>query len=154
MLDGLQTKFLERLGVSESDALLYFNLAPLSSRRDMAMLGLIHRTLLGRGPQQFKRFFFLEPFPHGLNTRVASHCHSRRIHEYRQGRFLEVVKRSALGLASVYNLLPEEVVSVDTVSGFQHLLQDMVKDTASRGGSWVKLVSPRHHMHAHPLHSF
>ena len=40
------------------DAALHeFNLAPLESRRDMAMLGLIHRTLLGQGPPQFQQWF-------------------------------------------------------------------------------------------------
>ena len=33
------------------------NLAPLAVRRDIAMLGLIHRAMLGRGPAQFREFF-------------------------------------------------------------------------------------------------
>jgi hypothetical protein len=151
VLDDLQRKSLESLGVDEAEALLRFNLAPLSSRRDMAMLGLIHRTLLGRGPGHFQRFFFLEPFPHDANTRSAARSHSRRIHEYREGRFLESVRRSALGLASVYNLLPDEVVRADSVSSFQHLLQDMLKHCAGNDFPWVKLFSPRHPLHVHPL---
>ncbi len=154
VLDQLQSKFLQDLGICEEDALLNFNLAPLASRRDIAMLGLIQRTLLGRGPPHFKRFFFLEPFPHRVRTRSASRCHSHRIHEYREGRFLEIVKRSALGLASVYNLLPEEVVSADNVPFFQGQLQDMLRDVASRDHRWAHLFSPRHFMHAHPLHGF
>ena len=154
VLDRLQTKYLQDLGVSEEDALVRFNLAPLSSRRDIAMLGLIQRTVLGREPAHFKRFFFPEPFPHEARTRLASRVHSRRIHEYREGKFLEMVKRSALGLASVYNLLPEDVVWVDNVPSFQSCLQDMLKQAMSRDSRWPQLFSPRHFMHAHPLHEF
>ena len=34
-----------------------FNLAPLSTRRDIAMLGVIHRAALREGPQQLLIFF-------------------------------------------------------------------------------------------------
>jgi hypothetical protein len=45
-LDRVQDKFLEDVGISSQDALLQFNLAPLASRRVIAMLGLIHRAVL------------------------------------------------------------------------------------------------------------
>ena len=32
-------------------------LAPLNARRDMAILGLIQRTVLGRGPKHFRQYF-------------------------------------------------------------------------------------------------
>ena len=46
-VDQILRSFLRQLGVSGMAALVHFNLAPLSSRRDIPMLGLIHRTLLG-----------------------------------------------------------------------------------------------------------
>ena len=52
-LDRIQDRFLEELGLSAAEALLKHNLAPLSTRRDIAMLGLIHRTVLGCGPNTF-----------------------------------------------------------------------------------------------------
>ena len=60
VLESVQTKLLEAAGVTELEALLNFRLAPLSARRDMALLGLIHRTVLGKGPLQFKQFFQLD----------------------------------------------------------------------------------------------
>ena len=60
VLDGVQTKLLEAAGATETDALLNFHLAPLAARRDMAVLGLIHRTVLGRGPPHFRRSFELQ----------------------------------------------------------------------------------------------
>ena len=56
-LDAVQIRFLNALDCSELQALMEFNLAPLTARRDMAMLGVIHRTVLGKGPEHFKKFF-------------------------------------------------------------------------------------------------
>ena len=43
--------------MDEMAALLNFNLAPLATRRDIGMLGVIHRTALGKGPSQLKQHF-------------------------------------------------------------------------------------------------
>ena len=56
-LDAVQTRFLRDFGVDEVTTRINFRLAPLLSRRDMAMLGAIHRTMLGKGPVQFREFF-------------------------------------------------------------------------------------------------
>ena len=55
--DKFQDKFLRELGISAEDALMHFNLAPLKSRRDIAMLGVLRRTVLGKGPDHFLQFF-------------------------------------------------------------------------------------------------
>ena len=49
-LDFVLLRFLRQLSISPLDALLHFGLAPLQTRRNIAMLGVIHRTLLGEGP--------------------------------------------------------------------------------------------------------
>ena len=41
-LDKLQDKFLRDLGITRGAALVDFSLAPLSMRRDIALLGLLH----------------------------------------------------------------------------------------------------------------
>ena len=56
-LDHVQDKLLVAVGASQVEALLAFNLAPLAARRDMALLGLIHRKILDRGPSHFKDLF-------------------------------------------------------------------------------------------------
>ena len=56
-LDSCQRRFVHELGLSEEQGLLDYNLAPLTSRRDLAMLGVIHRTVLGHGPPHFGVFF-------------------------------------------------------------------------------------------------
>ena len=54
-LDSFQNLFLSEIGVSDTDALFHFNLAPLRCRRDIARLGLIHRCVLGRDLTTLKR---------------------------------------------------------------------------------------------------
>ena len=52
----IQDDFSEELQVSKTDALLNFNLAPLSARRSISMLGLLHRTQLGIAPPMLSSF--------------------------------------------------------------------------------------------------
>ena len=62
-LNRLQEIFLAELGLSSEDALLEFNLAPLESRRDIAMLGIIHRCALGKGPEHLRHSSSLQLRP-------------------------------------------------------------------------------------------
>ena len=70
-VDYVQDRFLEEIGVDEFIAFTVFNVAPLRLRRGIAILGVIHRAILGQGPPQFIKFFFRNPNTmqsgHGLN---------------------------------------------------------------------------------------
>ena len=105
--DKLQHKFVHELGISDEKALFHFNLAPLSCRRDIAMLGLIHRCVLEKGPEHFGTFFAASS-QQSSNTRSASIRHKRQIVDIRNMRFLEIERRSALGLIWVYNRIPKK----------------------------------------------
>eukprot|EP00969_Alexandrium_andersonii_P075113 3312355-Alexandrium_andersonii.AAC.1 len=59
-LDAQQSRFLRHIGLSCIEALLRFGLAPLAIRRDIAVLGVVHRTVLEWGPPQFKQFFEID----------------------------------------------------------------------------------------------
>ena len=54
-VDRVQDSFLRAAGLTKEEALLQYRLAPLSTRRDIAMLGLIHHTVLGQGPKHFQK---------------------------------------------------------------------------------------------------
>ena len=56
-LDRVLSRFLNQLHISSLDALMNFNLAPLDTRRAIAMLGVIHRAARRDGPNHFHRFF-------------------------------------------------------------------------------------------------
>ena len=60
-IDAVQRRFLRVCCLTEEDALMFFNLAPLETRRDMAMLVLIHRTVLGCDTRHFASIFRLAP---------------------------------------------------------------------------------------------
>ena len=139
-LDAVQRNFLRDVGVDEVNALVHFHLAPLDTRRDIAMLGLIHRTVLGKGPQQFKDFFHTNP-----------NCRSMLL-DPRQSSRSPLLRRSTLGLVAVYNLLPRKVVSARSVSEFQKGLQEVVISFASSGHpQWSEVLSPRLPLTSHPL---
>ena len=54
------------------------------------------------------------------------------------------MRRSAFGMIRVYNLLPQEIVSEQTVSVFQHSLTELVRDRVVAGdGRWRHLLCPR-----------
>jgi len=71
-LDRLQDSFLQELGITREAALMDFNLAPLSMRRDIALLGLLHRTAIGEGPAQFKELFKRRPNSYRLEDPLES----------------------------------------------------------------------------------
>ena len=60
LLERIQDDFLEQIHVSISDALLIHNLAPLSARRSISMLGLLHRTQLGIAPPMLCNFSLVQ----------------------------------------------------------------------------------------------
>ena len=70
-----------------------------------------------------------------------------------QGRFLEIARRSALGLIHVYNLLPQQLVDRKSLCAFQKGLQQLVLDRGKRGAAnWEVTLSPRLcPMSPHPL---
>ena len=153
-LDRLQTSFLQRLRVSEVEALIEFNLAPLCARRDMGVLGVLHRAALKQGPEHLHGFFQLQENTarEGSLTRLAERRHNKQLVEHRRGRFLEILRRSALGLVAVYNLLWPEVVAESTVQGFQRKLQEHLKERAAWGcENWQATYSPRTPLWRHPL---
>ena len=146
-LDNVLSSFLRQTNVSDLDALCHFNLAPLSARRDMAMLGVIHRAVLRKGPSHFFHYFNLAP-----PTRFLRRRHSRHLIDLRQARSLCMYNNSVIGLIWVYNILPSSIVKLNTVRDFQSALQDLLKSVATSGlYEWQVLFSPRRPIHAHPL---
>ena len=98
-IDAIQKRSLPECSLTEEDALVCFNLAPLETRRDVAMLGLIHRTVLGYGLRHFASMFQLAP-----PSTSQKHC-CWHLQSHRGSRNLQKLVRSTLGLTDVYNLL-------------------------------------------------
>ena len=157
-LDRIQDKLVNAAGFNEAEVLRVCRLAPLTARRDMAMLGLIHRTVLGKGPCHFRAFF--KPDIH--KRQAGSGRHRLQLCEYdvhesdlqfpgsRPADYLQI---SALGLVQVYNSLPAGIVeNSSSVSSFQSALQGVLMARATAGCTdWKFTFSPRVPMHRHPL---
>ena len=150
-LDAVQDRFLLEIGISRCDALFSFNLAPLQTRRDIAMLGVIHRAVLGLGPQQLRKFFVRDLSFERSSTRAGKRRHDKQLTDPRGPRFSEQLRRSALGLVSIYNLLPQGIVDALDVSVFQSRLQALLRDCAIHCEDWPNLFSPRVPLYAHLL---
>ena len=144
-IDDAQARFLQQIDVSEVSAFMNFNLAPLNARRDIGMLGCIHRTALQQTVPHLCGGFF-------SSMRRGSR-HSFQIMEWPPGRNLEIMRRSALGMIRVYNLLPQEVVDKADVKSFQSALTQMLRDRVNGGDEqWRWLFSQRHELfQSHPL---
>ena len=146
-LDALQTRFLRSLGISAGDALIHFNLAPLNTRRDISILGVIHRSVLGLGPSCLQSFFRLDTSPPPAR---APRRHARHIVEpsYTSPDFL---LHSAVGATRIYNLLPDSIVRASAVPVLQRRLQQLVVAQAASLDDWALCLSPRLPLAFHPL---
>ena len=160
LLDAVQDKLLQAAGVSKLEALNEFSLAPLTVRRDIAMLGIIHRTVLGRGPVQFQDFFKAEERArregrgrHALQLLpLSDHVSDFVLPGSRPANY---IRHSGFGLIHVYNMLPADIVEqAASVKHFQKALQELVRQRANEGCSdWELTLSPRPQSWRHPLRS-
>ena len=107
------------------------------------MLGFIHRCALDKGPEPFKAFFTASS-ARSRNTRSASIRHGRQLVDIRDKPFLEIERRSALGLMSVYNRLRGDIINIVDIKDFQRSLQMILKQRILAGcDDWKVTLSPR-----------
>ena len=120
-LNELQNKLLRTVGCSEVEALMLWNLAPLATRRDVAMLGVVHRAVLKQGPEHFQQFFAVreEQSTHWTRAAARRERHDKQLKRLPGAYCPELRRRSALGLIQVYNLLPAEAVAESFVKEFR-----------------------------------
>ena len=109
-LDKVQKRLLRMISYTEREVLLHCNLAPLETRRDIAMLGLVHRTVLGKEPSHFRSFLRLTSRQPLYQTRLARRRHDNQLETLSCLNCSELLRLSALGLAAVYNMLPEKII--------------------------------------------
>jgi len=133
-LDGIHSRFVRALGLTESDAAVRFGMLPLGTRRDIAALGFLHRRVLGLAPRCFDELFPLDgPSTARHETRRLSHLHSKQLRDPVQGRETEVFKRSIFGTIAIYNMLPTSLVDLCSVKRFQFVLAASFREQARVG---------------------
>ena len=146
-IDRVQRRFLREIGMDERTALRDYRLAPLPARRDMAMLGALHRVALGLAPPQLAALFPLrgtvtEPWHMGRHRNWRP-LHNRQLTSLAPFRCTEVMSRSLFGVVPCYNKLPQNVVALQTVKSFQRNLQNALKlyERQTPGDDWGALYS-------------
>ena len=153
-LDQLQNSFLQKVGLTMEEAFLEFNLAPLSTRRDIAMLGLIFKCARGLAHPDLQQLFprAIEVH-HGHETRLQGRRHSMQLQEERFDTHHSLLRRSIFGLTRVWNRLPQAVIALSNVTEFQKQLTDLVR-VACRNDDfeWPLLFSPRQVLLRETLH--
>ena len=149
-IDCSQERFFRELGLSEFYTFVHFKLAPLRSRRDMAMLGFIHRSVLGLGPKQFHAF--IKPPWRWRTRRCIRQRHRFHLEDPVDGNHLDVFRNSVFGLFKVYNLLDPYIVEANTVASFQGRLQALMLSRAIHDcEDWPRTFCPRFYSYEHPL---
>ena len=128
----MQRRFLHELGLSDTEAFVRYNFAPPSVRRRLALLGFLHKRVLHQCHPMLLELLPSMPGDaprYGWRTRqleaewktVIAH---RRLYE-----------RSLYAYILMYNRLPQVLVDVPTVSGFQRKLTRLCKETPDAGDS-------------------
>ena len=157
-VDSVQKRFLRNIGLNSFEALHQLNLAPLSTGRNIANLGLIFRAVSGRGPLQLRSLFKLWTSFTRSNPRRPSHRYQVIDDTRSIGR--DYLDRSTFGYVAVFNLLPECVFHHDeqvmpiSVSAFQTNLNRLLKLASHELDVWDSLFSARSTIHNHVLRNF
>ena len=151
-VDAVQRRFLNEIGVDDITALQSFNLAPLRTRRDIAMLGVIQRAALDKGPLQLRQLFPPERVIGRRSGRIALARHNRQREVLLGQNDLQMMDRSAFALVRIYNRLPQHLIDTTSISVFQAKLQKIVKARAQQGDAdWMDTFSPRLSLDNHPV---
>ena len=143
----MQRNFLNKLCVSEQEAFLNHNFAPSSLRRNIAILGLLHKRVLGLCHRSFD---VLLPWYSQRFETARGFGHNKQLY----GHWVEADKHPALFdrsiflMVDIYNNLPQYVVDASTVSNFQSFLTEMARKRCQLGNaSWAKSFSRLNGLH-------
>jgi len=152
-LDRLQRVFVSNMNMNEESAFVNFNLAPLCLRRDIAMLGFLHKCNL---PNAHEDLLFLFPrraaTPHGPHNKQLW---NKMIFDSNCTFQPELRRRSIFTLVHVYNALPQSIVNCDSISDFQSALTDVArKKLFLHHSNWHTFLAARHFDSSRPLFGF
>ena len=142
-LDSAQRGFLNELELTPEIAFLEFNFAPPSLRRDIGILGLMHKRVLGLAHPVYQR---LLPFFGDYFGYLRADGHSKQLygHDLSIHYQHDLHKRSIFGMTRIYNSLPQNVVDHDNVKNFQSALTIMARTACQNNQEcWWNLFSAR-----------
>ena len=123
----VQNSFLSKLQISEQEAFINFNFAPTILRRNIGVLGLLHKRVLGLCHPSFEKLlpWYDQRFnvPRGVGHTKQLYGHSIEVN-FNSALF----NRSVFAMVDIYNNLPQDVVDIENVSLFQKRLTAIAKE--------------------------
>ena len=137
-IDRIQSRFLSKISVSPAIALKKYRLAPLRSRRDIAMLILLFRIAHGTAPRCLCSLFSRKYIRSGFSTRAELLRHPLQFYEFSEvGGHTETYRRSAFGLVTIWNMLPFFVVEAANTGILRnYLMKALMKYSDSGISEW------------------
>ena len=140
-VDKVQTRFLKELDLTEEQAFLDFNFAPCRVRRNIAILGLIHKRVLGKCHPSYDR---LLPFSQVNSTRANAHDKQLYGHWCEITSHQALFNKSILLMVDTHNFLEQSTVNAKTVSIFQSKLIQIVRARCEQhDAEWRSSFCPR-----------
>ena len=142
-LDRIQSSFLKALNLTPEEAFERYNLAPLCLRRDIAILGLLHKCTLNIVHPSLRRLFWGRYRP-AFTT--MGRRHNKPLHTHIEDLRLQpgLYQRSIFNMSNIYNLLPQAFVDVSTIQAFQSKLTAVARDKCRNGRpNWDSFLSAR-----------
>ena len=131
-IDRAQDRFLRELGLSSEQALLDHNFPSPQIRRNIGILGLLHKRVLGLCHPSYDTLlpWYSSRFsvPRGLGHNKQLYGHNVEI-SHCQGLY----NRSIFAMTDVYNDLPQHVVDAPSVKIFQRYLIHIVRTRCQQG---------------------
>ena len=144
ILNVIQRDFVAKVGLSDEEAFIDHNLAPLKIRRNIAALGFLHRVTLGLAHPDIAKLFPPEPnASHRFRTRLSINRHGKQLMDRCDGTQNDLVHRSFFGMVRVYNLLPDRAIEKQTVHTFQRELTSMARKLCHTSHQWQSLFCAR-----------
>jgi hypothetical protein len=131
-IDHEQDRFLRELGISAEDAFEEFNFAPPRLRRNIGILGLLHKRVLGLCHPSFDR---LLPWYSSRFEPARGHGHNKTLygHNCEVSHCPGLFSRSIFAMVDMYNTLPQHAVDCSTVSEFQSYLNHIAHTRCQQG---------------------
>jgi len=142
-VDSIQRFFLGEICVEDAQAFLMHNLAPSRLRRNIAVLGFLHKVNIGKAHPHLQRLFPHAQVRSERPTRLSVHRHNRQIEDFCDGSQTVQFQQSIFGMVKIYNRLPQAVVDAKSIQAFQRLLTKMAKNYCYEGHRFEDLYCSR-----------
>ena len=120
--------FLYDIGCTDTHAFIEYNLAPHSLRRAIALLGFLHKRVLGQCHP-----ILLQAFPFDPDRRWTRHDKTLLSYFEEVRGFRHVYDNSIWEYVLIYNRLTQGLVNTPSVTAFQSKLTQLTRMRAQQG---------------------